>query len=238
MLKNTTELYDHQLAALDGPIGHVKDFFFDDKAWTIRYVVADTGSWLHGRLVLLSPHAFGRMDPYEKTLHVNLNKRRIENSPPIESYQPVSRQYEADYHHYYGWPAYWNGGGIWGITGLGGSRAPLAADLPPSHRPADRHLQSAQAVTGYSIQTVDGSIGSVTGFLIDDKCWMIRQVVVEIGHWYSSKEVAIAPENIESVSYEESTVFVNLTKLEILQAAPLNPSWAGTRRLSRENFPE
>jgi hypothetical protein len=37
----------------------VKDFYFSDQQWAVRYVVADTGSWLLDRLVLISPHAFG-----------------------------------------------------------------------------------------------------------------------------------------------------------------------------------
>jgi len=60
MLQHIKELYGDKLAALDGEIGRVRDVYFDDKTWVIRYVVADTGSWLTGRLVLLSPHAIRR----------------------------------------------------------------------------------------------------------------------------------------------------------------------------------
>jgi hypothetical protein len=67
MLQNIKELYGRKLAALDGDIGHVKDFYFDDENWVIRYLVADTGSWLTGRLVLLTPHVFGKLDQSEKT---------------------------------------------------------------------------------------------------------------------------------------------------------------------------
>src|ERR1022692_5126073 len=99
MLQNINELYGNRLAASDGDIGHVKDFYFDDKTWVIRYLVADTGSWLTGRLVLLSPHAFGCLDQDKKVLLVNLTRKQIENSPSIESHQPVSRQYEGSEEH-------------------------------------------------------------------------------------------------------------------------------------------
>jgi len=108
-LQNTKELRGNKLAALDGDIGHIRDFYFDDNIWVIRYAIADTGSWLPGRLVLLSPHAFGKLDQDEKTLHINLRKMQIQDSPPIESHKPVSRQYEVEYYRYYGWPAYWQG---------------------------------------------------------------------------------------------------------------------------------
>src|SRR5450432_4571536 len=145
MLQNINEIYGNKIAALDGDVGQVKDFYFDDKTWVIRYVVADTGSWLTGRLILLSPHAFASLDPYEKIVHVKLHKKQIENSPPIESHKPVSRQYEIDYYQYYGWPAYWNGGALWGFGGfpvlLPPSQDEMSALLQHHHRD-DKHLQS------------------------------------------------------------------------------------------------
>src|ERR1700689_1315289 len=118
MLLNTKELYGHKMAASDGEIGHVKDFLFDDKTWVIRYLVADTGAWLPGRLVLLSPHSFIRWDQQEKTLHVSLDRKHIENSPSIDTHRTVSRQFEVEYYRPYGWPAYWTGGAIWGLGGF------------------------------------------------------------------------------------------------------------------------
>src|SRR5579862_8544182 len=109
MIQSIKQLYGAKLGAVDGEIGHVKDFYFDDQNWAVRYLVADTGSWLPGRQVLLSPHALGRLGPGEKVLHVNLTRNQIEKSPSIESHKPVSRQHEEDYYQYYGWPYYWQG---------------------------------------------------------------------------------------------------------------------------------
>jgi hypothetical protein len=222
MLQNIKELYGDKLTASDGDIGQVKDFYFDDKIWVVRYLVVDTGSWLTGRLVLLTPHAFGKLDQAEKTLHVKLHKKQIEKSPSIESHKPVSRQYEIEYYRYYGWPAYWDGGGMWGLGGypvlLPPSKDEMKAYLQYHHRD-DKHLQSTKAITGYHIQTVDGTIGHVSGLLVDDQSWAIREVVVESGHWYAGKEILISPEKVERISYEESTVFVNLTKAEIQRTA-------------------
>jgi hypothetical protein len=229
MLLKTSELYGHKLAASDGQIGQVQDFYFDDKTWVIRYLVADTGSWLTGRLVLISPHAFGKLDQATKTLHVKLHKKQIQDSPSPESHKPVSRQYEVEYYRYYGWPAYWDGGGMWGLGGY-----PVL--IPPSkeemdghlhHHRDDKHLQSTKAVTGYQIQTVDGTIGHVSGLLVDDRSWAVHELVVETGHWYSGKEILIATGKVESISYEDSTVFVNLTKADIQQTAENDVVQAG-----------
>jgi hypothetical protein len=117
MLHSIKQLYGDKLGASDGGIGHISDFYFDDRSWGIRYVIVDTGSWLPGRQVLISPLAFGGFHRAGKILRVNLSRKQIEGSPAIESRKPVSRQYEQEYHQYYGWPFYWEGDGLWGICG-------------------------------------------------------------------------------------------------------------------------
>jgi len=217
-LENTKDLYGDRIAAVDGDIGHVRDFYFDDKIWVIRYAIADTGTWLTGRLVLLSPYAFGKLDQPNQTLHINLRKMQIQDSPSIESHKPVSRQFEADYYLYYGWPAYWDGGAMWGMGGypaiLPRSKDEVEAFQKYHHRD-DKHLQSSREVAGYHIEAVDGPIGQVTGFLVDDRSWAIRELVVETGHWYSGKEIRIQTSRVDRISYQESKVYVNLTKADI-----------------------
>jgi hypothetical protein len=136
MLRSIKQLYRETLRASDGDIGHVKDFYFDDSNWAVRYVVVDTGSWLSARLVLISPHAFGNLYQDGDLLLVKLTRQQIENSPSIETHKPVSRQYEKEYYRYYGWPSHWDGGEMWGMRGFPG--------LPPSSYP----LPSKQATEG------------------------------------------------------------------------------------------
>ena len=226
MLRIVKELYGAKLGASDGEIGHVKDFYFDDQNWAVRYAIADTGSWLPGRQVLISPHAFGSLDPAGKVLRVNLTRKQIEDSPSIESHKPLSRQYEEEYHRYYGWPYYWQGGGLWGMSGF-----PIL-ELPPKPLPsepaiasgpqperADAHLRSTQAVNGYHLQASDGTIGHVCDFMMDDKSWAIDQLVIKTGHRLSGKEVLIPTSKIARISFDESTVFVNLTKDAVEQSS-------------------
>jgi hypothetical protein len=231
MLQSLKQLNGNKLAASDGEIGQVKDFYFDDRTWAVRYVVADTGNWLTGRQVLLSPHAFGRLHHGGQILCVNLLRKQIEDAPAVETHKPVSRQYEEAYHRYYGWPYYWEGDGLWGgmrdfpvleLPPKFASVQPPATTGPKAARP-DAHLRSTQAVNGYHLQAADGIVGHVCDFLMDDKSWAIRKLVIKVGHRFTGKEVRIPVINVTQISYDESKVYVNLNT-DAVERSPAHDS--------------
>lgn len=233
MILNTTSLIGKKLAATDGEIGHIKDFFFDDNNWTIRYLVVNTGSWLSSRLVLLAPHSFGAIDPDTGVLAINLRMKQIEDSPPIDTHKPVSRQYEIDYYRYYGWPVYWDGGGMAGLRGypMEDSLSKVRIDRQLHlHHGEDRHLRSLRAIAGYMIEATDGPIGAVSGLMVDDRSWVINDLVVDAGHWLPVKDVFVATRNVDRIAYEESAVFVSLTKEDIKRTAENEVVHAGPHR--------
>jgi uncharacterized protein YrrD len=226
MLQSINQLYGNKLGATDGEIGQVTDFYFDDKSWTVRYVVADTGSWLPGRQVLISPRAFGKVHHTGKVLPVNLSRKQIEGSPTISSQKTVSRQYEEEYHRYYGWPFYWEGDGLLGRSEFPilstppkamPHKEPVGANRKPEH--TDVHLRSAQAVNGYSIKASNGIMGHVCDFMMDHQSWAICQLVIKTGHRFTGKEVLIPVSKVDRISYEDSTVFVNLT-MDAIEHSP------------------
>jgi hypothetical protein len=235
MLRSVKQFYGDRLGATDGEIGKIKDFYFDDQQWAVRYLVADTGSWLTGRKVLLSPYVLRKPDSTGKVLAVNLSRKQIEDSPPIESHKPVSRRYEEEYYQYYGWPFYWQGDALWGMSGFpiletGAPIIPGESTTPDSSVTADEdaHLRSTAAVTGYHLQATDGIIGHVSDFIVDDKSWAIPHLVVKTGSRFSGKEVLVPTTAVIRFSYDESTVFVDLTSAAVEQAPPhdLTPTGA------------
>src|SRR5664279_4632657 len=94
MLSNAKTLKGYTLNSLDGEIGKVKEFYFDDHHWTIRYLVANTGNWITGRQVLLSPYALTAVNKEEQYININLTKMQIEDSPSLDHDKPISRQFE------------------------------------------------------------------------------------------------------------------------------------------------
>jgi hypothetical protein len=223
-----------KLGASDGEIGHVKDLYFDDQDWAVRYLVADTGSWMPGRLVLISPYAFGKLYQGGKVLLVNLTRQQIENSPSIESHKPVSRQYEEEYHRYYNWPFYWKGDAVWGMSGfpiLSQRSEPFLGEQAVVENKkletGDPHLRSANTIVGYHIQAGDEAIGRVTDFVMDEKTWVIQHLVVDVGHWLIGKKVLVSPGQIKRISWDESKVFVDLTKTDVLGSPVFDPAAFG-----------
>jgi hypothetical protein len=219
MLIKAIALMGYKFDSRDGVIGKIKDFYFDDQHWAIRYLVADTGQWLSFRQVLISPYALLAIDRKRRNIGIDLTKKQIEDGPPLESDKPVSRQFEETYYGHYGWPAYWNGPYMWGYFPNPVRDPERGTNTAPAHKAWDPHLLSTHDVTGHRIQASDGEIGHVKDFIIDDETWAIRYLVIDTGNWWPGKKVLVSPRWIERVSWPESKVLVNL-RCETIKQSP------------------
>ena len=226
MLRSMKDLKKYAIQATDGVVGNVKDFYFDDRVWVIRYLVVETGSWLASRKVLISPVAVGTPDWSQEVLPVSMTVAQVKDSPDIDTDKPVSRQHEIQYLGYYGYPYYWDGTGLWGDEMYPNMAAPGAAlaTTEVSQAVDNPHLRSFNAVTGYSIHATDGDIGHVEGLLVDEETWAIRYLVVDTSNWWLGHQVLVAPQWIQSVSWPDSTVSVNLTRQAIQDAPAYDPA--------------
>jgi uncharacterized protein YrrD len=211
MKRSMKSFIDYAIGATDGEIGKVKEVYFDDHTWTIRYLIVETGSWLNGRKVLISPVALLTTDWKNKTFPVNLTKEQIKNSPDIDTELPVSRQEEIKLYEHYSWGSYW-GGGNFGL-GVPVSMYDVIIDEDKKNTgkeiEGDPHLRSSHKVTGYSIKATDGRIGEIEDFIIDDGAWKINFLVVDTGHWFPGKKVLISPEWIKEIDWLTSSVIIN-----------------------------
>ena len=229
MLRRTSELRDYKLGAIDGEIGKVIEFYFDDQSWTIRYLVAETGGWLSLRQVLISPYALGPAKEDAHIIPVDLTREQIEKSPSFNSDRPVSRQYERDFFDYYGYPEYWVGPHMWGAQPA--LAYPLPAPRPPAEHKGewDPHLRSTRAVTGYHVAAKNGLAGHVEDFIIDDANWTIRYLVVDTHNWWPGRRVLLSPHWITDVSWTDSLVSTEITKEAISGSPAFNAASLLTR---------
>jgi uncharacterized protein YrrD len=218
MLSKAKTLKGYKLNSLDGEIGKVKEFYFDDRHWTIRYLVADTGNWLTGRQVLISPYALVAVIREKQHIGIDLTKKQIEDSPSLNSDKPVSRQFEEEYYGYYGWPMYWGGPYVWGSSPYVVRDREKWKKANQGGKAWDSHLRSTHDVSGYHIQAADGEVGHVEDFIIDDETWAIRYLIIDTRNWWPGKKVLVSPQWIERVSWSESKVFVNVSRETIKQS--------------------
>jgi sporulation protein YlmC with PRC-barrel domain len=243
MLRSTKDLEGYAIEATDGMIGEVKDVYFDDEKWVVRYLIVETGSWLASRKVLISPIAIGKADWAARVLAVSITKDQVRNSPDIDTDKPVSRQHEMQYLNYYSYPYYWGGANFWGnstypgamLTGVGyaGSGAEFLvaqaargrADAETEGRQkGDPHLRSGNAVMNYHIEATDGGMGKVKSLLIDEETWAVRYLVVDTSNWWLGQQVIIAPQWIQAIGWPDATIDVKVTRQAVKDAPRYDPS--------------
>lgn len=236
MKRRIESLIGFAISGIDGEIGKVKEFYFDDMSWTIRYMIVETGSWLFGRKVLLSPLTVVKIDWEKETFEVNLTMEQIKNSPLIDTDKPVSRQHEIELYAYYPWGNYYWGSGLW-AGGMGTSGMMTSASIPfeaaihenVDGKEADNpHLRSTDKVTGYNIKATDGEIGDVEDFIIDESTWKIDFMLVDTGNWFPGKKVLISPEWIKEVNWETATVIVDASEEQVKNS----PEYQNSEQLS------
>lgn len=221
MLWNATELKGYSVHATDGLIGVVKDFLFEDANWTIRWMVVDTRSWLHGRRVLLPPSAFGRPDMGFHQFLVKLTRAQVKASPNAITDEPVSRAMEGHIYSHYGWEPYWGGGSM--MTGaivtpfgppnyLSGLNEPSFASSSSEQQPGDPHLRSIEEVIGYHIEATDRAIGHVEDFLVDESSGSLHYIVVDTKNWRPGKRVLISPKSVRGIDWSDNVIRLSLDR--------------------------
>jgi hypothetical protein len=245
MLRRFGDLRDYTIGATDGDIGGIADLYFDDVSWTVRYVVADTGTWLPGRKVLLSPASLRGFDAVGLRVRADLTRQQVKDSPSIDTDKPVSRQYETSLLTHYGHTPYWAGPYRWGPYAypyplLHAGVLPPVTESPYGNRVAeevaareresrDEHLRSARAVSGYAIRASDGDLGHVEDFLIDEHDWAIRYLIVDPQSWWPGPQVLIGTDWVRGVSWDDSVVEVDVTR-ESVRNAPRDDAQAAFDR--------
>ena len=223
MKRNLKSLKGYSLRETDGELGHVVEFYFDDETWTIRYLIAETGSWFSGKKVLISPSAIKKPDWENEVFPVTLTKDQIENSPDIDTDKPVSRQQEQQLSAYYTWDPYWgnepHGGAIFGAMpsdlyeGQIAEQENVNDQIPEPE--GDKHLRSTKEIEDYKIHATDGEIGKVVDYIVDDTNWKIEYLVVEAGDWLNSKKVVLSTKWITDINWENEVVIVNISADEV-----------------------
>jgi hypothetical protein len=117
---------------------------------------------------------------------------------------------------------YW-GGAAGGMIAGGPPPAVAAPAAPRQQPPGNPHLRSAETTLGYHLEATDGTIGHIEEFLVDERSWQIRYLVIDTRNWLPGRKVVVAPAWIESTDWVRRRLVVNLTRHAIKHSPPYDP---------------
>lgn len=225
MLVSLKTLNDSTVKALDGDIGAIKDIYFDDRFWTIRFMVVDTHPWLPlSQKVLISPISLLNFNEGGQILNVSIAKSLVKDCPKIEEHETVSREFEKAYFDFFGYGYYWTGPGAWGEyaypSALLERDMMLFDDIEQENQKNTNHLRSAKEIHHYGIDATDGKKGYVKDIIWDTYSWSLQYLVIDTRDWLpGGKKVLLSPEQLSNLNWQEQSVTCNID-LETIKACP------------------
>lgn len=166
----------------------------------------------------------------EDSVHLDLTRDQIRNSPPMDTDRPVSRQWLSSLHSYYGWggPAFLPGIGLGSPVFTGSSYGvglPLteqASDEPVVEADVDEHLRSVKDVIGRHIEASDGEIGHVDDFAVDMDTLRIRSLIVDTSNMPGGRSVMV-PVHLAEISWHAQQIRIRARRDEIARMPEPGP---------------
>lgn len=232
MLRSLEELLGYKLWAKDGHMGKVHDFLFNDEDWRVRYMIVDTGPWIFGRQVLISLQALGQPVWASKSFPVDLIREQVKTSPDVDLAKPVSRQYEEKIYQHYRWPAYWRmNTALPGYPTLIPPPAFARQEETDNENDEDSHLRSTKELIDYQVRAVEGEVGKVTDFIVEDEDWQLHYMLVDISKWLEEdKQILVALAWINDIDVSRDEIAIDLTQEAIKFSPPFDPDLAVNRQ--------
>ena len=194
MIVTTNRVYGSRLNTCDDEHVIVQDLLFDDRTWCVRYLVVRLRHLLIREDFLLTPEQIENTTPSVESFQTRLSVAEVRSLPRLLSNPSVAKQEELKAARMIAWEAYW--------TGLFDRFTDFG----------DPHLRNTRAVTGHQAFSLDGEVGFIDNFVVDDQDWTIRYLVVRLGKRKSSRRVMIDPQLVDSISWESHGVWVHLPK--------------------------
>lgn len=232
MILNLSAFDGYSVHGLDGELGRLRDVYFDDFHWTVRYLVVELEENGANRPALIAPYALERVDREARAVTVHLDRAKVLASPTIRLDRPISLQDHVDLHNDYGWPFDWGPTSTSGV-GAGNLLAshPLiesqseAGRLPtPPEQADDQNLRSLAEVTGYHLQARDGQIGRLDDLLANTQDWNVLYLVVDAGGWLGGRKVLLSPTWIEAVDWAAASIRIDLSWSTIQNSPAFDPA--------------
>lgn len=201
------QLKGDEVLARDGHVGTLDDVYFDDEAWAVRYLVVNTGNWVAGHRMLVSPQAveaeLSRPGRLRGRVRVAVTREALRAAPDADTEPPVAEQRRIAHAKAFGPPYYWSDAGLWGGEGRS-----------PEHM--DPHLRSGVELVGYEVRAGGAHAGRVIDVCIDEQRWAVLELVVDTARWRPGGLVHVRPEDVDRIDVEARQVFLKKGSRDLL----------------------
>lgn len=228
-------LRDYTVHAADGTLGHIKDLYFDETTWLVRYLLVDTKRWLPGRKVLLSPQAVQDIDHEERIIEFGLTKAQIEASPTIDELAPMSRQVSETIDAHYGWHHTWITGGVIDSHLATANFGPIIDEFTvPDEirsrrkRRADlgQHLRSVAELKGFDARSAlpgaGGRAGVVADAIVNAVDWRLPYFVVDTSEWLPAHRIVVPTALVEAIDLDGRSLRIGAEVTALAHAPTFN----------------
>lgn len=206
MLTSLKSLLGYRLRAVDGHIGKVRDFHFDNESWTLRHMAVSTHAHFPWPVVLIEPKAIGRPDWVDQTLTVFHMVQDVRHAPKLTTDPPLYRQVYERTANFSGYIPHWTP-----MTDLPDG----ATEFVPQGRV---QLRSLTHLLGYRIHADKEMVGHVHDFLADDD-WNICAMVARLELFVGERYVAVDTRDIGDIHFEDQVLNLNIPR-SVLESAP------------------
>lgn len=227
MLRSLNDLRQYGVAGVDGDLGWVHDFLFDERDWVIRYLVIDTGPRLLRQRVLITWGAVIQSDPAHHLLRLNLTRRQLRDCPGADAAAPSWHREMAVSNYCTAMPS-WLAAGVLAPPPFSlpetGSFTGRATTGAAGIDPEVSTLRSVMATTGYSVEALDGRIGYVRDLIGEEDTWKIRHLVVAMRSWLPAKRVLLPSRWVQRLCPETAEILVARERDEVKKAPEYRPS--------------
>lgn len=206
-----SNLIGSKVAATDGNCGTIRDFYFDDHQWVLRYLYCHLDHpTAEGSAVLVPSGHFLPKEWDLRVFPVDQTVAEVVAGPRPESDLPVSKQMTQNFGSYISWPD----------VGAVGTPGFLLVPAPvPTTPPGDPNLRSYQVVRHYRVESPRKVLGSVVDFVIDDADWRIHGLIVRLGPWYRSRTVMVSPFWATQIDWAQGSLWTDTHPVD-WQTAP------------------
>jgi hypothetical protein len=206
MFTSFATLMKTPLVTTDGEEHQVRSLLFDDRSWTICFLIADAGSWLSRRQVVIRTCAIDGPDWTKKVIAANLTHQELVKCADASSIKPVSEQQQLALKKHFGWP---DSEPRWHVPA---ALVPAQREFPAQAND-DPHLRNTMDLLGYEVWLTDRRVGILSDFIMEPNCWHIKYLSVKVGDWVYREERFVPTHTVQSISWGIHRVTLNSRSL-------------------------